>query len=75
MVMFGNILNEKLRYSQAYNESYKVKQGSTYNNVYVDIKDMIYTNNGSLFKDTEDMLRRIYVACSRAKNKLILLYK
>lgn len=50
-------------------------QGSTYNNVYVDIKDMIYTNNGSLFKDTEDMLRRIYVACSRAKNKLILLYK
>ena len=50
-------------------------QGSTYANVYVDLKDMIYTKHNTLFKDTEDMLRRIYVACSRAKHKLILLYK
>lgn len=49
-------------------------QGSTYENVFVDLNDMIYTKNGTIYTDTEDLLRRIYVACSRAKKKLVLCY-
>lgn len=49
-------------------------QGSTYDNVYVDINDMIYDKNGNPYNDTDDILRRLYVACSRAKKELILCY-
>lgn len=50
-------------------------QGSTYNHVYVDLKDMIYTNKGTIFTNTDDVLRRIYVACSRASKNLTILWK
>lgn len=47
-------------------------QGSTYNTVFVDVNNMTYTNKGTIYPDREDLLRRLYVACSRAKSKLIL---
>lgn len=49
-------------------------QGSTYTNVFVDANDMIYDLNGKPYTDYDDMLRRLYVACSRAKNQLIICY-
>lgn len=47
-------------------------QGSTYDNVFVDINDMIFTSTGSTYADYEQMLRRLYVACSRARRQLVL---
>lgn len=47
-------------------------QGSTYNTVFVDLNDMIYNTRGQIYADRDDMLRRIYVACSRAKHQLII---
>lgn len=49
-------------------------QGSTYNTVFVDVMDMVYSSNGKPYTDINDMLRRLYVACSRAKKELILCY-
>ena len=49
-----------------------IPQGSTYDNVFVDVNDMIFTSTGSTYADYEQMLRRLYVACSRARKELIL---
>lgn len=47
-------------------------QGSTYDTVFVDIQDMIFMPNGHIYTNQDEMLRRLYVACSRCKNKLYL---
>ncbi len=49
-------------------------QGSTYKNVFVDINDMIYDKYGHPYTNRDEMLRRLYVACSRASNQLVLSY-
>lgn len=49
-------------------------QGSTYENVFVDLNDMIYDKNNVVYTNQDDMLRRLYVACSRAHKNLILCY-
>ena len=49
-------------------------QGSTYNTVFVDLNDMIYDKNGNIYSNADDLLRRLYVACSRASHNLILGY-
>lgn len=49
-------------------------QGSTYGTVFVDLKDMIYDKNNHPFTDRDDVLRRIYVACSRASKQLYLIW-
>lgn len=74
MVLLGNILMNSLRYSQAYIERYKVKQGSTYRTVFVDLNDMIFDKTGNVYSNLDDLLRRLYVACSRASFNLILCY-
>ena len=38
----------------------------------VDLNDIIYSKTGMMYTDYDDMLRRIYVACSRARKELIL---
>lgn len=48
-------------------------QGSTYENVLVDVNDIVYDSNGFPRSDGE-VQRRLYVACSRCKSKLYLLY-
>lgn len=48
-------------------------QGSTYDTVFVDTLDILYDKNGYPYKDIDDVNRRLYVACSRAKSKLYLL--
>lgn len=49
-------------------------QGSTYETVFVDVNDMVYNKQGKPYTDQDDLLRRLYVACSRAKKELILGY-
>lgn len=49
-------------------------QGSTYENVFVDVNDMIFDRNGQIYPDINEMLRRLYVACSRAKKDLIICF-
>lgn len=73
----GKIIHNKknnLRYSQAYNESYKVMQGSTYDTVFVDVNNMVFDSNGTPYANQDELLRRLYVACSRARKNLILCY-
>ena len=49
-------------------------QGSTYRTVFVDVNDIIYDKNGHPYTNRDELLRRLYVACSRASHELILLY-
>ena len=47
-------------------------QGSTFDTVCVDMVDMIYDTNGNQYPGLADLNRRLYVACSRCRNKLYL---
>lgn len=49
-------------------------QGSTYDVAMVDVNDIVFDKNGYIYNNIDDMNRRLYVACSRCKNKLILSY-
>ena len=49
-------------------------QGSTYDNVFVDMKDIIFDKNGNIYTNKAEMLRRLYVACSRTRHKLYICY-
>ena len=49
-------------------------QGSTYNTVLVDVNDIVYDKFGNPYADCDGINRRLYVACSRAKDKLIMRY-
>lgn len=49
-------------------------QGSTYDNVFVDVNNMVFDVNGKPYVGIDDMLRRLYVACSRSRKNLILCY-
>lgn len=47
-------------------------QGSTFDTTFVDVNDIVYDRNGYPYTDAEEVNRRLYVACSRCKNKLYL---
>lgn len=49
-------------------------QGSTYDTVFIDVNDMVYDRMGKPYSNQDDLLRRLYVACSRASKELILCY-
>ena len=49
-------------------------QGSTYENVFVDVNDIVFDRNWQVYPNIDDMLRRLYVACSRTKTDLIICY-
>ena len=49
-------------------------QGSTYDNIFVDVNDMVYTKDHKLYSNADEMLRRLYVGCSRARKQLIISY-
>ena len=71
--------NNKILYSRDIDYGFAItahkSQGSTYDTVFVDINDMIYNKTTNKpYADQDDMLRRLYVACSRAKKQLILCY-
>ena len=47
-------------------------QGSTFDTALVDVTDIVYDKYGKIYRDAEEINRRLYVACSRCKNKLYL---
>lgn len=49
-------------------------QGSTFDTVLVDVNDIVYDRFGHPYTDCEEINRRLYVACSRCRNKLYLRY-
>lgn len=49
-------------------------QGSTFNDVYVDVNDIVFMANGTPYPNIDETLRRLYTACSRCKNRLFLCY-
>lgn len=49
-------------------------QGSTFDITFVDVNDIVFDRYGHIYGNTEEINRRLYVACSRAKNKLYLKY-
>ena len=50
-------------------------QGSTFDTSLVDVMDIVFDKNGYPYVDAEEVNRRLYVACSRCKNKLYLKFK
>lgn len=49
-------------------------QGSTFDTSFVDVNDIVYNKYGQPYTDVEEINRRLYVACSRCRNKLYLKY-
>ena len=49
-------------------------QGSTFDTALVDVNDIVFDKYGQPYADAEEVNRRLYVACSRCKNKLYLKY-
>lgn len=49
-------------------------QGSTYNVAMIDINDMVYDKYGNPYANIVDVNKRLYVALSRAKDKIYLKY-
>lgn len=49
-------------------------QGSTYDSVFVDLNNMVFDKFNQPYSDQDDLLRRIYVSCSRARKELIINY-
>lgn len=49
-------------------------QGSTFDTALVDVNDIVYDKYGVPYNNAEEINRRLYVACSRCKNKLYLKY-
>ena len=47
-------------------------QGSTFDTALVDVNDIVYDKFGHPYADAEETNRRLYVACSRCRNKLYL---
>ena len=47
-------------------------QGSTFDTALVDVNDIVFDKYGQPYSDAEEINRRLYVACSRCKNKLYL---
>ena len=47
-------------------------QGSTFDTALVDVNDIVFDKYGQTYADAEEVNRRLYVACSRCKNKLYL---
>lgn len=79
-LLAANVVNKmgKIIYSRDIDYGFAItahkSQGSTYTNVFVDVNNMVYDKNGHPYTDRDDMLRRLYVACSRARTKLWLCY-
>jgi hypothetical protein len=68
--------NDQIKYKRDLDYAFAItahkSQGSTYDNVFVDVNDMIFTSTGATYANYEETLRRLYVACSRARKELVL---
>lgn len=77
-LLLTNIANSKgeIKYSRDLDYGFALtahkSQGSTFDTTLVDVNDIVYNKYGQPYTDAEEINRRLYVACSRAKNKLYL---
>ena len=76
----ANIINKqgKILYDRDIDYGFAItshkSQGSTYDTVFVDINNMVYDRMGHPYANQDDLLRRLYVGCSRAHKELIISY-
>lgn len=76
----ANIMNSagKILYSRDLDYGFAITankaQGSTYETVFTDVRNMVFTKNGKPYAKQDELLRRLYVACSRARKELIIYY-
>ena len=80
-LLLTNIINpfsKKIEFSRDLDYGFSLtahkSQGSTFDTAFVDVNDIVYDKFGNPYRDAEEINRRLYVACSRAKNKLYLKY-
>uniref|UniRef100_A0AAU8MLN9 ATP dependent DNA helicase DDA n=1 Tax=Geladintestivirus 2 TaxID=3233134 RepID=A0AAU8MLN9_9CAUD len=80
-LLLTNIINpttRKIEFSRDIDYGFAMtshkSQGSTFDTTLVDVNDIVYDKNGNPYTDAEEINRRLYVACSRCKNKLYLRY-
>jgi len=79
-LLLTNIINNqnKIEFSRDLDYGFALtahkSQGSTFDTVFVDVNDIIYDKYGNPYTNVEEVNRRLYVACSRCKNKLYLYY-
>lgn len=79
-LLLTNVINAygKILYSRNLDYGFSLtahkSQGSTFDTALVDVNDIVYDKYGSLYPNAEEINRRLYVACSRCKNKLYLKY-
>lgn len=79
-LLLTNIVNSKgeLEYSRNLDYGFALtshkSQGSTFDTALVDVNDIVYDKYGRPYANAEDINRRLYVACSRCRNKLYLKY-
>lgn len=77
-LLLTNIANNKgeIIYSRDLDYGFSLtahkSQGSTFDTTLVDVNDIVYNKYGQPYTNAEEINRRLYVACSRAKNKLYL---
>ena len=72
------IRNDKIAYGRDLDYGFALtshkSQGSTYENVFVDATDIIFSSTGQPYTNMDEVLRRLYVACSRTSSDLIISY-
>lgn len=80
-LLLTNIINpttRKIEFSRDLDYGFSLtshkSQGSTFDTSFVDVMDIVYDKYGQPYTDAEEINRRLYVACSRCKNKLYLKY-
>lgn len=79
-LLLTNIINKtgKIEFSRDLDYGFSLtshkSQGSTFDTSLVDVNDIVYDKYGHPYVNAEEINRRLYVACSRCKNKLYLKY-
>ncbi len=72
----ANPVNGSIIYSRDLDYGFSLtahkSQGSTFDTALVDVNDIVYNKYGQPYTDAEEINRRLYVACSRCRNKLYL---
>lgn len=54
---------------------YRFSQGSTFKDVYIDINDIVFHEDGRTpYANIDELLRRLYVAVSRCQNRAFIAY-
>lgn len=79
-LLLTNIINNegKIEFSRDLDYGFSLtshkSQGSTFDTTFVDVNDIVFDKFGRPYANAEDINRRLYVACSRCRNKLYLKY-